>query len=77
MENLNTKSRIFRVILGSAMLLNMLTLSTDANAIAAMTGMAFYSLMTALIAWDPLYAVAISIKETLSTPTSKEALLRN
>lgn len=71
MENLNTKDRIIRTSIGSALLISMLLMASGPLSIAALSLAAFYPLLTALLAWDPVYHVALSVSKAFSSaPTS-------
>jgi len=60
MENLNTKDRLFRTLVGAALVASIVSMSVDATTIVAMSLASFYPLLTALLAWDPVYAILLS-----------------
>ena len=72
MENLHTKDRIVRITIAAALLTNMLLLPLDPTLIAAMAFASFYPLMTALMAWDPIYHVFLSLTPNLYLMSDKE-----
>lgn len=69
MENLDTKDKVIRTLIGSSFLVAMLTLPLSAESIAALIFASFYPLMTALVAIDPVYSVATSLAKVFTKTT--------
>lgn len=61
MENLNSKDRTIRTLIGMSFILAMLMETADPLYIAALTLASFYPLLTALLSWDPVYSAVTEI----------------
>jgi hypothetical protein len=65
MDNLNTQDRIIRTAIGASLLLSMLVLPLSPLILAALSLASFYPLLTALVAWDPIYQLALTLNSSV------------
>lgn len=61
LTNVSTTDRVIRVIIGTALMLAAYFEQSDAEMMFAFTLASFYPLLTALVAWDPIYSAIGSV----------------